>query len=225
MHEASFSGNEPTFRHKAWLTHREADDPLQKWFIRQDVFLIGRYEPADLVLDLPRISRSHAQIERQTQGYFLNDLNSRNGTFVNGVSIGETPQRLQDGDEIVLGGVATFRFHDPEETQAGPTLGRLRGVWVNPESQTVFVDAQRVEPPLSQAQFTLLMLLYERLGQIVSRQEIVTAVYPNTNPEGISNEAIDGLIKRLRKRLRAYSIKREYLEVVRGRGIRLNPPG
>lgn len=186
--------------------------------------MIGRNDPADLVLDLLRISRRHAQIERQANGYFLVDLNSRNGTFLNGVPVVEALHRLQDGDEIVIGGVATFRFHDPDETRAGPTLGRLRGVWVNPELQTVWVDAQQIEPPLSPAQFKLLKLLYDRLGQIVSREEIVTAVWPNTNPAGISNEAIDGLIKRLRKRLRTYSLRQEYLQVVRGRGVRLNPP-
>jgi len=224
MKGVDISGNESTFRHKAWLTHREANDPLQKWFVRKDAFLIGRVAPADLVLDLPRISRRHAQIERQAAGYFLVDLNSRNGTYVNGEPVGEMPRRVQDGDEIVFGGVATFRFHDPDETRAGPKLGRLRGVWVNPELQTVWVDAQPVDPPLSPAQFALLMLLYNRVGQIVSREEIVTAVWPNTNPAGISNEAVDGLIKRLRKRLRDYSFKQEYLQVVRGRGVRLNSP-
>ncbi len=224
MQGVDISGNETTFRHKAWLTNREDNDPLQKWFIRKDAYLIGRYDPADLVLDLPRISRRHAQIERQEVGYFLVDLNSRNGTFANGNPVRETPQRLQDGDEIVLGGVVSLRFHDPEETRAGPKLGRLRGVWVNSELQRVWVDATLVDPPLSPAQFTLLNLLYSRIGQIVSRGEIITAVWPNTDPAGVSNEAVDGLIKRLRKRLRIHPGQKEYLQVVRGRGVCLIQP-
>ena len=224
MQDESFSEIKSTFRHKAWLTNRDANNPLQKCFIRKDTFLIGRVDPADLVVNLPRVSRRHAQIERQDTSYFLVDLNSRNGTFVNGVLVGQASHRLQDGDEIVFGGVASFRFHDPEETRAGLKLGRLRGVWIDPERQTVWVDAQSVTPPLSSAQFTLLMLLYNRIGQIVSRGELITAVWPNTDPSGVSNEAVDGLIKRLRKRLRQYSLQQEYLQVVRGRGIRLIPP-
>ncbi|MCP5095077.1 MAG: protein kinase, partial [Chloroflexi bacterium] len=215
---------EPQPRHKAWLTHRDENGEQQRWFLQAETILIGRYDPADLVWDVPRMSRQHAQIERQELGYFLVDLNSRNGSFVNGELVDNEPRRLQDGDEIVFGGVASFRFHDPEETRAGPKLGRLRGVWVDPELHTIWVDAQLVDPPLSAAQFTLLMVLYDRVGQIVSRGEIITAVWPDTDSSGVSNEAVDGLIKRLRKRLREYSKAQEYLQVVRGRGIRLIQP-
>ena len=47
------------------------------------------------------------------------------------------------------------------------------------------------------------------------------AVYPEADPDGISNEAIDGLIKRLRQRLRQTNPGQEYIEVVRGYGVRL----
>jgi len=88
-------------------------------------------------------------------------------------------------------------------------------------TRAVWVDARPVEPELSAAQFTLLALLYKRVGQVVSRDAIIRAVWPEADPAGVSEEAVDGLIKRLRARLRGAQPKHEYLEVLRGQGIRL----
>jgi DNA-binding response OmpR family regulator len=100
----------------------------------------------------------------------------------------------------------------------------LQGIWIDEKLSTVWIDAHLVDPPLSPAQYTLLSLLYNQEGQIVSREAIITAVYPEAEPEGISNEAIDGLIKRLRQRLRQANSHQEYIEVVRGHGLRLTQP-
>jgi pSer/pThr/pTyr-binding forkhead associated (FHA) protein len=211
----------PRQRPRAGLRVQGADGQAKLWLLNKDLFVVGRYPPADLIISQDRISRQHAQIDYRDFNYFLRDLGSRNGTFVNGLHLDETPTRLNDGDEIVFGGVASFRFFDPEETTHGPRLGRLQGVWLDEKLHTVWVDAHLVDPPLSPAQHTLLSLLYTHMGQIVTRAEIVTAVYPEADPEGISNEAIDGLIKRLRRRLRQTNPGQEYIEVVRGHGVRL----
>jgi len=50
-----------------------------------DTILIGRDETADLVLDETGISRRHLRISRTPTGYRLEDLDTENGTFVNGV--------------------------------------------------------------------------------------------------------------------------------------------
>ena len=48
------------------------------------------------------VSRHHAKLSAQRDGWWLEDLNSANGTWLNG-DILETPQRLRTGDEIKLG--------------------------------------------------------------------------------------------------------------------------
>ena len=88
----------------------------------------------------------------------------------------------------------------------------------------MWVDAQPVEPPLSAAQFTLLHLLYQRPGQVISQAEIVAAIWPNTDPAGVSKEAVEGLIKRLRTRLRETHPAKDYLTIVRGHGLRIVQP-
>lgn len=201
----------------AWLTTPDG----QRWPLDQERVVIGREEPADVVIELPQISRQHAQITRIERSFYLGDLGSRNGTFVNGAAVVGEARRLQDADQIVLAGVLTLVYHDPGETVEGPRVGRLQGVWLDQTARTVWVDARPVEPELSAAQFALLWLLYERVGQVVTRDEIVRAVWPEADPAGVSEEAIDGLIKRLRSRLRATQPEHEYIEVLRGQGLRL----
>jgi hypothetical protein len=213
----------------AYLTGPRPDGQPGEWRLDKDEFFIGREAPADLVAPLPRLSRQHARIvcsasDAVNRGYFITDLHSRNGTFVNGEPLGPEARRLKDGDEIVLGGVIAFRFHDPAETVEGQRLGRLVGVWIDETAREVWVDGRRVEPPLSAAQFALLALLYRLAGQVVSRSQIIAAVWPGVEPSGVSGEAVDGLIKRLRARLRETQPAREHIEVLRGHGVRLVQP-
>jgi DNA-binding response OmpR family regulator len=200
-----------------WLTGPNG----QQWKLESERYLLGRDAPADIVLASPRISRQHALLTRVDQGHYLGDLGSRNGTFVNGQPVAGEAVRLKDGDEIVLGGVIALKFHDPGETVEGPRLGKLRGVWLDEAARAVWVDAKLVEPPLSAAQFTLMKLLYDNAGNVVTRAQLIGTVWPDSDPAGVSEEAVDGLIKRLRARLRETQPEREYLEVLRGQGLRL----
>ncbi len=63
---------------------------------------IGRGSGSDLILEDSQASRQHAEISRQGDEYFIRDLNSTNGTFVNGQRIAGL-QRLQPGDQIRIG--------------------------------------------------------------------------------------------------------------------------
>jgi len=69
--------------------------------IDRDRIVIGRGREADLTVAEPTISRQHAAIEWDGEGFTLRDLGSTNGSRVNGRR--ETRARLSDGDEIELG--------------------------------------------------------------------------------------------------------------------------
>ena len=71
--------------------------------IRKDVTTMGRHHNADVVIDAPSISRRHSAITHSGDGYFLSDLSSKNGTFLNQDNIGKSGHHLQDGDEISSG--------------------------------------------------------------------------------------------------------------------------
>ena len=66
--------------------------------------LIGRSSDADIVLAAGEVSRHHAQILPDPDGWTVTDLGSTNGVRVNGHPIG-VPTRLEDGDVVELGSV------------------------------------------------------------------------------------------------------------------------
>jgi pSer/pThr/pTyr-binding forkhead associated (FHA) protein len=63
--------------------------------------VIGRGRGADVVIAEPTISRAHAAVGHDTGGFFVQDLGSTNGTWVNGAR--EKKTVLKDGDEIQMG--------------------------------------------------------------------------------------------------------------------------
>jgi hypothetical protein len=76
-----------------------------------DPVLIGRDPQNDVVLDDRRVSRKHAEIRLRLGRYTLYDLQSTNGTYVNGRRVAE--KVLDDGDTISVGGLEiTFRSAD-----------------------------------------------------------------------------------------------------------------
>jgi DNA-binding NtrC family response regulator len=77
--------------------------------------VIGRGENCDIVLLDGASSRQHARVEKRGSVFVVVDLESTNGTFVNGARVRE--RRLEDGDEVALGGVRLrFRAPIPAET-------------------------------------------------------------------------------------------------------------
>jgi serine phosphatase RsbU (regulator of sigma subunit) len=71
------------------------------YMLAKPVVTIGRRQDRDIVIAEPRVSRNHAQIERRGTDYFILDLGSSHGTFVNGEA---TQHRcLRSGDRIELG--------------------------------------------------------------------------------------------------------------------------
>lgn len=92
-------------RIKLWLTFEGRELPLL-----EGANVIGRGSDAAIHIDSPGISRSHARIVVALGEATVEDLGSKNGTYVNGIRI-TAPQRLFDGNEIRLGSlVFTFRI-------------------------------------------------------------------------------------------------------------------
>jgi len=67
-------------------------------------YVIGKMEDAcDYVLDSPVISRMHARVDQREDGFYLTDLRSTNGTFLNGSRLAANrPYLLKEGDEVIL---------------------------------------------------------------------------------------------------------------------------
>lgn len=204
------------------------DGELQgtRWPLDNSTFLIGRGEDCDLVLLDRQVSRHHARIHRTAEGYVIEDLGSKNHTHLNGVRI-ESKVVLQDGDEIqvalavrlnFIGSEATLPLSVDEAIRFG--IGRLR---MEVQAHRVWVNEQEIDPPLSPPQFRLLELLYKSSG-VVTRDEIASHVWPGTDGIGVSDQAIDALVRRLRDRIYEVDSECKYVITVRGHGFRLENP-
>jgi phosphoserine phosphatase RsbU/P len=91
--------------------------------------VIGRHPTCHIVLDNAAVSRHHAQVLESHGLYFLEDLRSRNGTYLNGESL-STRAELRDGDQVricdvvlsfQIDGTATPGAWGREESQGGIT--------------------------------------------------------------------------------------------------------
>lgn len=85
----------------ASLVSREPGE-LAPIYLQEELTVIGKLENAcDAVIDLPTVSRIHAKIRKREEEYYLSDMNSRNGTIVNGrLLLPEEEYRLQEEDEV-----------------------------------------------------------------------------------------------------------------------------
>lgn len=73
----------------------------EKFFIDKPVFSIGRNPDSDILLDDITVSRQHAIIEKTDKEYFVKDMGSLNGTYLNGKIV--ELSKLGNGDRIQIG--------------------------------------------------------------------------------------------------------------------------
>ncbi|MCB2156500.1 FHA domain-containing protein [bacterium] len=103
------------------------DQVVQRYQMDKDVASIGRARDNDIVVENLSVSRNHARIRQQDGKYILTDLNSANGSFVNGVKITKT--ELVDEDIISIGKHKLHFINKPvkevaeEEAPPAPALG------------------------------------------------------------------------------------------------------
>lgn len=197
----------------------------RRWTLNDDEMVIGRGTDADIVLPERQVSRYHLKIIFRDGRYYLEDLDSKNGTFLNGQQVKGTAS-LQDGDEIQIALCVRLLFVGTDATV--PLSFDLpktdsSGMILEENKRTVSIRGQELDPPLSLAQFRLLQMLYDAEGAVCGRDDIIEAVWPGTGGLGVSEQAIDALVRRLRDRL-AELDDHNYIVTVRGHGFRLDNP-
>jgi DNA-binding response OmpR family regulator len=188
-----------------------------------DILSIGRGLECDIIIDDRQVSRVHAQIRttksNETQ---LEDLDSKNGTFLNGEIIGE-PKVLKDGDEIKIALVQKFIFMSSDATlpldhSHADDLSASGKLFIDKKARRVWMGDKELTPPLSVSQYDLLLFLYENEGKVITREEIVERVWGDKESIGVTEQAIDALVRRLRTRLIKQDPSHEYIITVRGVG-------
>ena len=192
------------------------DGPLkgQRWSVSHTL-MVGRDPTCEINVQDRQVSRFHARITPTPEGVTIEDLGSKNGTNHNGTEL-TAPVMLQDGDLLGIALAQQFLFLTSDATmplaENGSRSGRLL---MDQKSRRVWVNQQQVTQPLSAQQFKLLWMLYEKQGQVIARTELVTVVWGEDQMAGVSDQALDALIRRLRDRLAALDPTHQYIDTVR----------
>jgi hypothetical protein len=178
-----------------------------------EIITIGRVVESDIVITSRRVSREHACVRREGRRAMLEDLGSTNGTFLNDERV-LAPAVLHEGDRIQIGDV-TLVFHDPDITFRDTPFPELE---LDVAAGLVRVDRHVVT--LAPKEFTLLAYLYERSGQVCTKDDIGSAVWPEYQ-EGIYDYQIENLVRRLRSKLEPDPANPQLLLTLRGLGYKL----
>ncbi len=99
-------------RDRAYLIVLQGSNVGEMHEIERGEMVLGRGQTASVRLNDEGVSRKHARVIRSGDNYIIEDLNSSNGTLVNGTSV--TQRILEDGDKISLGSITILKFtyHD-----------------------------------------------------------------------------------------------------------------
>ncbi len=196
----------------------------QRWPLNKDELTIGRGGDCDVLINDKTVSRQHAHIKHEAGNKWMLYDDSKNGTHVNGQPIAG-PYHLQDGDVIAIATAVKMVFVGSEATVPlaleMPTGGCLR---LDIPSRRMWIKGVEIEPSLSLPQYRLLELLYAHSGEVCSREAVVNAVWPDAQGDGVSEQSIDALVRRLRDRLGEADADHQYIVTVRGMGFRLDNP-
>jgi len=196
----------------------------ERWVLNK-VFTIGRELTCEVVIPDRQVSRFHARLTPTFDGMVLEDLGSKNGVHRNGVPVvGQVT--LLDGDMVQIALAQQFLYLTSDATvPLSDFENATRRLRVDLRSRRVWVDNQVIDPPLSALQFHVLRVLSDHQGQVVDRHQLVSEAWGGEEAVGVSDQALDALLRRLRDRIAAIDPGYSYIVTVRGHGIRLdNPP-
>jgi serine phosphatase RsbU (regulator of sigma subunit)/pSer/pThr/pTyr-binding forkhead associated (FHA) protein len=120
----------------AYLESKSGFSEKETFPLPCEVTVLGRHPYCEIVLDQGAVSREHARILHESDDFFLEDLHSRNGTFLNGHPI-DQKQAIHDGDEIRICDLV-FSFRNEEERAreraSSPSSSTTQAVLVEDDS-------------------------------------------------------------------------------------------
>jgi hypothetical protein len=201
-----------------------------RWSLSGEI-IIGRTGTCDISISNQQVSREHARVTLTNSGATLEDLGSKNGTFLNGKPVADTVN-LEEGDVIQVALAQEFVYFgqdatvplSPDDFESN-VISYFRRIRLEKSSSRAWVLDRELKPPLSVLQFKLLLLLSESHGRVVTRAEVITYVWGSQESIGVSDQALDALVRRLRERIAEIDPDYEYILTVRGQGYRFdNPP-
>jgi DNA-binding response OmpR family regulator len=207
---------------QALLIWKEAELIKQQWVLGDTgaEIRIGRSADCEIHIPVRWISRIHAILRRAGGQFTLEDAGSKNGLFVNSQRVVKA-YPLSDGDLIQLAPGLELIYVDSEATAPLPGRKGL-GMHIDRAERQIYIHGQPLDPPLSPQQYQLVAMLAEQPGRVYSRAEVIEAAWPGEAAEGVTDDAIDALVRRLRQRLAEIDPESNFIVTARGYGFRLD---
>ena len=137
---------------RPYLLLKLGENTLGRYTVKSNKITIGRVPDNDVVIDNLAVSRHHAIISEEQGNFYVEDQQSINGTFVNGVRV--IKQELKHHDEILIGKHKLI-FQEPGKLEPEKVAPRLA------DSKTILLDTadlkriRGITPPPSQAALIL----------------------------------------------------------------------
>ena len=180
--------------------------------------IAGNSDAVGIKLENRFVSRRHFQVRLESDVFYISDLGSTNGTYLNGSKLNPNEEQiLRDGDRVGLGVEEVLLvFSGPAGTVRIDTAVIARAnrgddgdLVVDSSSRDVWVRDKKL-PSLPRKEFDILECLFQNRGQAVSRDEIAAAGWPE-RPDDVPNSDIDQYIRRLRRKLEENPSKPEII--------------
>jgi len=171
--------------------------------LKKDILTIGSMDDNDIIINDGKISRHHAQIVKEDNGYFIYDLDSTNGTFVNNQVI---KKQLLTHEDLIRCGTTEFYFLEAISTKVFLDKSKLTGdIIQNISTITSFIDQiEREGSTISQSRISLNYLMAKLQQNVTTLQKTykkLLALYGITQKlnsslelETILNNMIDSAI-------------------------------
>jgi len=176
---------------------------------RLQAFSGGRISSLDAIADVGVVGRIDVQLARWAHGSPRNLLLLGDILFTVHCDQGGENKPLLTEEDLQK---VPERF----EWEYGPLVPPLS---IDEKQQRVLIGGRPIQEKLSPLEYELLRFLYRHPGEVKSKDDIYLAVYQTT--EGVSDEAIDSLVFRLRQKIEADPKNPVYLVTHRGRGYQL----
>ena len=177
-----------------------------RWYVADEI-TIGRTGACEITIPNQQVSRKHARIFISPDGPALEDLSSKNGTFHNGKPVADITN-LEDGDIIQIALAQEFIFLGQDATVPlapgdfeSSVISYFRRIRLEKDSHRTWILNRELDPPLSLLQFKLLVLLLDSAGRVISRSEVINSVWGSQESVGVTDQALDALVRRLRERI------------------------
>lgn len=101
------------------------------------------------------------------------------------------------------------------------SISTTEQIEIDPNTNEIIKGGQPISDLLSPSEFRLLLFLLENKGRICTKDEIITATWKDTKTqEGVTDQALDQIIYRLRKKIEADPNHPHYIQTLKGRGYK-----